>query len=132
MNKDFMIVYRERNHLCVDCGEPAAQRGPGSWFRYCEKCKEKRQAEQSSKQTLCWRCKNSVPDRYGERGCPWSRKSHSNKLQCAGMPAVCGREDKMKKQPEIHSRVKYFKALIGDGVTPKDRTKARQRKKGRK
>lgn len=74
MNKDFMIVYRERNHLCVDCGEPAAQRGPGSWFRYCEKCKEKRQAEQSSKQTLCWRCKNSVPDRYGERGCPWSRK----------------------------------------------------------
>lgn len=60
------------------------------------------------------------------------KPSHSNKLQCAGMPAVCGREDKMKKQPEIHSRVKYFKALIGDGVTPKDRTKARQRKKGRK
>lgn len=35
----------------------------------------------------------------------------------------------MKKQPEIHSRVKYFKALIGEGVREKDRSKARRRKK---
>lgn len=35
----------------------------------------------------------------------------------------------MKKQPEIHSRVKYFKALMGEGVREKDRSKARRRKK---
>lgn len=35
----------------------------------------------------------------------------------------------MKKQPEIHSRVKYFKALIGEGVREKDRSKARKRRK---
>lgn len=37
----------------------------------------------------------------------------------------------MKKQPEIHSRVKYFKALMGEGIKPKDRSKARKRKKKR-
>lgn len=37
----------------------------------------------------------------------------------------------MKKQPEIHSRVKYFSALLGE-VKEKDRSKARKRKKGKK
>lgn len=25
-------------------------------------------------QTICWNCKNSVPDPYGKHGCSWSRK----------------------------------------------------------
>ena len=36
----------------------------------------------------------------------------------------------MKKQPEIHSRKKYFEALCGQ--KQKDRSKARQRKKAKK
>ena len=24
--------------------------------------------------TLCWRCQNAIPDRYGRRGCVWSRE----------------------------------------------------------
>lgn len=34
----------------------------------------------------------------------------------------------MKKQPEIHSRVKYFEALMGV-KKEKDRSKSRRRKK---
>ena len=37
----------------------------------------------------------------------------------------------MKKQPEIHSRVKYFSALLGE-VKEKDRSKARKRKSRKK
>lgn len=37
--------------------------------------------------------------------------------------------ERVKKQPEIHSRVKYFKALMAEGVREKDRSKARKRRK---
>lgn len=37
----------------------------------------------------------------------------------------------MKKQPEIHSRVKYFSALLGESKE-KDRSNARKRKKAKK
>lgn len=73
MNKEFMIKYRLLNHLCIECGEPAQSRGYNSWYRYCEKCRADAIKQQESKQTLCWRCKNSVPDKWGERGCSWSR-----------------------------------------------------------
>ena len=38
----------------------------------------------------------------------------------------------MKKQPEIHSRQKYFESLMNMGWKQKDRSKSRQKKKGRK
>jgi hypothetical protein len=37
----------------------------------------------------------------------------------------------MKKQPEIHSRIKYFTALCGEGKQ-KDRSKATKRKKAKR
>ena len=36
----------------------------------------------------------------------------------------------MKKQPEVHSRVKYFETLLGK--KEKDRSKARERKKAKR
>lgn len=38
----------------------------------------------------------------------------------------------MKKQPEIHSRQKYFASLVDMDRKQKDRSKSRQKKKGRK
>ena len=37
----------------------------------------------------------------------------------------------MKRQPEVHSRVKYFETLLG-AKKEKDRSKARKRKKGKR
>lgn len=37
----------------------------------------------------------------------------------------------MKKQPEIHSRVKYFQSLLGE-IKQKDRSKSRKRKARKK
>ena len=32
-----------------------------------------REAKTMNTQTLCWSCANAVPDKYGKRGCAWSR-----------------------------------------------------------
>lgn len=33
-----------------------------------------REAKTMYTQTLCWSCANAVPDKYGKRGCAWSRR----------------------------------------------------------
>jgi len=73
---DFLYSYRRHEHLCVDCGEPAKQRGKW-WFIRCEKSRTKKlnkQAHSDKAQSLCWSCQNAVPSADGKRGCEWSIK----------------------------------------------------------
>ena len=72
---DFLYNYRRREHLCVDCGEPAQRRGEKWWFIRCEECRTKKlneQAHSDKAQSLCWSCQNAVPSADGRRGCEWS------------------------------------------------------------
>ena len=66
-------------HLCIICAEPAEPRGDKGFWPKCSLCRQReerqRRKERKEKRTwsLCWECKNAVPDAYGERGCSWSR-----------------------------------------------------------
>lgn len=66
-------------HLCIICAEPAEPRGDKGFWSKCSLCREReerqRRKERKEKRTwsLCWECKNAVPDAYGQRGCSWSR-----------------------------------------------------------
>ena len=73
---DFLYNYRRREHLCVDCGEPAQRKGKW-WFVRCEECRTKlldQQAHADKSQSICWSCQNAVPSADGSRGCEWSIK----------------------------------------------------------
>lgn len=73
---DFLYNYRRREHLCVDCGEPAQQCGTNhKWYARCEFCREKersRRGKTDRSLSLCWSCQNAVPSADGRRGCEWS------------------------------------------------------------
>ena len=55
------------------------------------------------KPTLCWKCKNAVPDRDGEGGCSWSRKFHPVDGWIATPTKVTriykGEQEKIRKGP---------------------------------
>ena len=57
-------------HICTECGEPAEQYAPNKWHALCAKCRENRLIK--TKDSICWDCKHSVPDKIGLRGCAWS------------------------------------------------------------
>ena len=71
MDKKWLIRYRRREHLCLDCGAPAEQLSETKWHSLCARCRSKRNESSGS---LCWHCAHSVPDKLGRRGCDWSTK----------------------------------------------------------
>lgn len=81
-----------RKHLCIICEKPAEPRGERGYWSKCSECREKakkakRAADEKSnkqKQSLCWFCRNAVPDDKGKQGCNWSR----NKLPVDGWDAI--------------------------------------------
>lgn len=73
MANEWLKKYRKDNHLCVECGEPTDKKPNGNYYSLCDNCNMKKLIK-SGKITLCWACRNAVPDRRGEKGCNWSRK----------------------------------------------------------
>jgi hypothetical protein len=71
MKNEWLRRHRKSMHLCTECGTPTDMRVDGSYFSMCEICREEARKEPQGG-TLCWHCKNAVPNRYGTRGCSWS------------------------------------------------------------
>lgn len=72
--------YRSRRirGLCVQCGKVAPLWPDGTPKVKCAECTAKAKLLRSSyhpkkDDTLCWKCKHSVPSKDGSRGCEWSR-----------------------------------------------------------
>ena len=93
MKNAWLKRQRRMLHYCTECGEPAEQTETGKYYALCSKCREKQRTTQ--KGTLCWRCKNSVPDVYGRRGCNWSRY----KLPVEGWTA---KETRLRTLPDTY------------------------------
>lgn len=71
MANDWLKAQRRRMHLCTECGAPTEMKSDGSFFPMCEDCRDKKRDVIQG--TLCWKCRNAVPDLDGETGCRWSR-----------------------------------------------------------
>lgn len=71
MVNDWLRRQRRLMHLCTECGEPMKPTTCGYYRAVCEVCKAEIKRKQDG--TLCWKCKNAVPDKNGH-GCNWSRK----------------------------------------------------------
>lgn len=67
---------------CEICGRPAEMRKDGLYLKICWRCRERQENEKrrkdkghkdfGGKMTLCWSCKNAVPDFKKGYGCSWS------------------------------------------------------------
>lgn len=70
MRNEWLMNYRRRMHLCTECGDPAekVEDSPEKYHSLCARCREKKA---QNKGTLCWSCKNSLPDGK-TTGCAWS------------------------------------------------------------
>lgn len=74
---------RITDNKCGKCGRPARQKWDGSYYSLCDRCYkrqknyeariEKGHKDFEKKETLCWRCKNAVPDKKKGTGCSWSK-----------------------------------------------------------
>lgn len=79
MCKRRIYYYRKTQGLCTECGKPTDIKWNGSHFAKCADCRDRdairyyRQRDRS-KQTICWDCKNAVPDPRKGIGCSWSRR----------------------------------------------------------
>lgn len=72
MTNEWLKRQRKAMHLCTECGEPLEMRADGRYYSMCEQCRD--EARKETQGTLCWHCKNAVPNIAGTVGCNWSRK----------------------------------------------------------
>ena len=90
-SKHQRYLARKKKHLCIDCGKPAEPRNEKGYYSRCAECRARATGEtetpqekaRKGKMTLCWYCKNAIPDDKGDKGCSWSR----NRLPVDGWEA---------------------------------------------
>ena len=62
-------------HLCTRCGERTSVKPDGDYYALCDGCRQRMSDNRGKKEasdTICWHCRNAVPDPVKGIGCEWS------------------------------------------------------------